>query len=360
MSLARINILTANAHSNAWAFNCPLLAARSACRTHGMDLRFFFREKPGLFDGDILLVNSSFFRFTWKNDKGRIFKCLETAASGGMKVFWNDLTDSTWSPHFEVLPIVTGFLKNQVLVDRTRYLEPSKTGRISIDFFDKLYNSGEKESQYRAPLAEELPKINVSWNTSLENYGRTRYSLMNKLKRKFRPWLHQWLEEKLEPSFIAPGRPRPVDLSCRVGCRQSRPAVVAHRKAILALLEGRGIPSGPLPRADYFDELERSKVGISPFGMGELCYRDYETMLAGAALLKPDMGHLETWPSLFIPGETYCPHKWDLSDFEEKLDALLADDELREKLACAAQRVYREALPKDVFAARLAKLLKVS
>ena len=31
---------------------------------------------------------------------------------------------------------------------------------------------------------------------------------------------------------------------------------------------------------------------MSPFGFGEICYRDFEAMLNGACLIKPDVSHL--------------------------------------------------------------------
>ena len=53
---------------------------------------------------------------------------------------------------------------------------------------------------------------------------------------------------------------------------------------------------------------------LSPFGWGELCLRDYEAVLGGALLLKPDMSHLETWPDVFVPHDTYAPFDWDATD----------------------------------------------
>ena len=58
---------------------------------------------------------------------------------------------------------------------------------------------------------------------------------------------------------------------------------------------------------------------MSPFGYGEIAWRDYEAVMCGALLLKPDMSHCETDPSIFIPNETYVPIKWDFSDMAEKI-----------------------------------------
>src|SRR5690606_4778495 len=55
----------------------------------------------------------------------------------------------------------------------------------------------------------------------------------------------------------------------------------------------------------YFLELGLSKITLSPFGWGEVCFRDYEAIACGSLLVKPEMAHLETSPDIYIPGETY-------------------------------------------------------
>ena len=57
----------------------------------------------------------------------------------------------------------------------------------------------------------------------------------------------------------------------------------------------------------------------SPFGLGEICYRDFEILFSGCLMIKPDMKHIKTWPNIYIPMETYIPCRWDFSDLEEKV-----------------------------------------
>ena len=83
------------------------------------------------------------------------------------------------------------------------------------------------------------------------------------------------------------------------------------------------IPTERISRRQYKNELKKSKIGISPFGYGEFAYRDYEIIMSGCMLFKPDMSHIETWPDLYIENETYVPFKWDLSNFYEELHSVL-------------------------------------
>lgn len=63
--------------------------------------------------------------------------------------------------------------------------------------------------------------------------------------------------------------------------------------------------------------LNRSKISVSPYGMGELCYRDLESIQHGCIVIKPDMSNVLTEPNLFIANETYIPCKADYSDLSE-------------------------------------------
>jgi len=83
----------------------------------------------------------------------------------------------------------------------------------------------------------------------------------------------------------------------------------------------------------YIEKLAESKICISPFGQGELCFRDYEAMFAGTILLKPDQSRIETAPDMFEEGRTYIGCKHDWSDLEEKIEYILDNfSELNEKL----------------------------
>jgi len=94
-------------------------------------------------------------------------------------------------------------------------------------------------------------------------------------------------------------------------------------------------------------ELQNSKICFSPFGYGEICWRDYEAIAAGAVLLKPDMSHISTNPDIYVPFETYVPIKWDMSDLNDKIHMLLQNDQLREKIAKSAFDTVKQSVHSD-------------
>jgi hypothetical protein len=357
--LIKINTITNNSCPNSRAFNCPLLAARNFFAAKGFKLNFFFDFSEKVFDCDIIFVNSNVFRSDWQKDKGKIFSFLEKAKNHNLKIIWFDTTDSTWCTQFEALPYVDIFLKSQLLKDRKQYLKPFRTGRIFTDFFDDLYDCNEDSVEYPAPKEEELEKLDISWNTCFENYTHTRYMLPARIKQKLRPKTANILGEKFKIKFIPVMKERNVSISCRVGLSHSRKSVIAHRQAIMDILKKRGVDCGKIPLNEYFNEMKNAVIGIGPFGVGEITLRDYEIIICGSTLVKPDMTHLETWPELFKPDETFVAHKWDLSDFEEVISKVLNHDDWRQEIALKAQNAYREAVSgMDHFAERLIAKIK--
>lgn len=74
------------------------------------------------------------------------------------------------------------------------------------------------------------------------------------------------------------------------------------------------------PFDDFVNVMRRSKCTLSPFGMGEICFRDFEIIMYGSVMIKPDMGIINTYPNIYIPYETYIPCKLDYSDLIEKIN----------------------------------------
>jgi hypothetical protein len=101
-----------------------------------------------------------------------------------------------------------------------------------------------------------------------------------------------------------------------------------HRKRSLdelGKLDGTyNIVSGRLPPEVYNIALSKSTCAVSPFGMGEICFRDFETWNIGCLLIKPFMDNVITYPNPYIDRETYfaCNNNWD--DLNDLIDVVLS------------------------------------
>ena len=100
-----------------------------------------------------------------------------------------------------------------------------------------------------------------------------------------------------------------------------------HRKGAWDKLdyisETYNVVKGQTAPEQFVEIMKRSKIGLSPFGMGELCYRDLELIQWGCLLVKPDMSKVITEPDFFKPMETYVPVKLDWSDLNETIHKVL-------------------------------------
>ena len=137
---------------------------------------------------------------------------------------------------------------------------------------------------------------------------------------------------------------RDIDVICRSVCPPDK-WIYPFRGPLadrLSPLQGRFqvlLPGQRVPQSQYYAEMLRSRICVSPFGYGEICWRDYEAVLCGCLLVKPDMSHLRTEPDLFVPGDTYVPVQWDFCDLAETVARYLEDEAERRRIARRAYDV---------------------
>lgn len=151
---------------------------------------------------------------------------------------------------------------------------------------------------------------------------------------------------------------RDIDLHARIAVngvpwykamRQEAKDAVDNLKGVTIASNGR------VKRHQFYAELRRSKLCFSPFGYGEVCWRDYEAHATGALLLKPEMSHLRVSPNVFIPNETYVPLNWDLSDFNEKVNHYLRDEKARMRITRQAFEVNSSWIKQQDFVQAIAE-----
>lgn len=186
--------------------------------------------------------------------------------------------------------------------------------------------------------------------TLMEHYGR-RFGLDHE-STQFPLPPRFWDKLLLGPSFVSadfmlpafargrfPAGARPIDLHARIatGGAPWYAAMRAECADAVARIEGlRTVTGTGIAHPRFLAELRQSKICFSPFGYGEVCWRDFEAVLMGAVVLKQDMSHVTTAPDIFVANETYVPLRWDLADFEDRLRWLIADAPARERIARAA------------------------
>ena len=98
-----------------------------------------------------------------------------------------------------------------------------------------------------------------------------------------------------------------------------------------------------LPFEEYIRNLWDSKISFSPFGMGEICFRDFECMQYGTIFLKPNQDIVKTIPNIYIAGETYIDITYDWSNLEERIEYVLSNfNEVNEMINTNVREKFME------------------
>ena len=96
----------------------------------------------------------------------------------------------------------------------------------------------------------------------------------------------------------------------------------------------------------YYKILSESRICLSPFGWGEINYRDFEAFIYGTLLLKPNMEHLQTWPQFYDP-KTFITYDWSCKNLKKTINTILKKKEYFGSVASLAQKNYINFLNSD-------------
>lgn len=325
--------------ANGQAFLFPILRYRRALRDRGIELALYTDVPEDPTACDAWIVESKRFRDRWENPAA-VLRSLERLRSQAGRLLWFDTTDSTGTLQSQVLPFVDAYFKAQLLKDREQYRQSHYGERIYTHYYHTRFGVQDEAPRCSRPLerAEDVRKLRVSWNSGLLDH-----SLRGPWKAAmYRRW--GWGGLLRAPRrWVPPSAQRPVPLTCRVSTVHRQATVRYQRERIRALLGERVPTSKVRSRRAYFAELERSRAMLSPFGWGEITFRDFEAFLSGCLVVKPSMEHLETWPDVFRK-DTVLMHDWALDDLSELLDHLKDRFEDFLPLPEEAQRAYRQHL----------------
>lgn len=322
----------------------PFYRWRKEFKDYGLHVKCYHHHLNNeLKDADFLLIHSRYFdkgkNLNNGEDHEQLVSYLREMKRTAEKLIWFDAADSTGSDDFSLLPHVDVFLKKQLLKDKSYYTAKNSNNDLRI-----WLNSNSEKAVYPfepCPV-DQLHKLKLGWNLGLNDYRYFGYKMSR---------LSNYLSYALYPlNFTDAGKERPLDLTFRGTIhKEERVSYNAfeQRNTILKLLKRfNGIIASGLPvsKRRYWKELRTSKISVSPYGWGEVCYRDFETFIAGSLLVKPCMNHLETYPNVYKPNETYIPVTWDLADLPEKLDHILTHISDYEEVAKNGQEVYKQVV----------------
>lgn len=309
----------------------PLRAHRSALRSElGVVFgRMLVRDALAMRSSELARYDALLLKLSYRTpalEAVALTRALRERAGARVRLLYLDGDDDLCVQWPELLEHVDLYVKKQVFRDRAEYARP-RIGKTNLtDHVARTFGvSFERDPipASRGVAREHLHKIVAGWNIALDDKIRA---------------LH-----RVAPAIAE----RDVDVICRA---HVAPDLWIHplRAPVTAILERLApehrvlTPASRVSQDEYYREMQRSRICVSPFGYGELCWRDFEAILSGCLLVKPDVGHLETEPDVFRPLETYVPVRWDFADLEEVLRHYLAHPEEREGICRRARSALLE------------------
>lgn len=211
-------------------------------------------------------------------------------------------------------PFVDLYYKKSIFRDRSNYFQPRRGDTNLTEYYG------------------DLCRINVGspvdWQVPPSFLDKMRLSPNFFTSSRFAPVFQ---------SHKMPARDgRSIDLQSRLGKKGTSWYSAMRDLANTRVEEINGLAPSPTLRLSidgFMAELENSKLCFSPFGYGEICWRDIESFVSGAVLVKPDMSHLLTLPNLYEPFVSYLPVRWDFADLEDVVRNALVDEDRMKRIA---------------------------
>ena len=267
-------------------------------------------------------------RYARKGDfTGTVGDLVQTLRGRFQRVAYFDDSASAAALDDQFLRGADYYYKKQLMSDRSEFLRLSPGATA---FADRPATSGANgtlgSSVAVARDINALGRIRTSWNLgigSLPRDKRTKAALF-RLEQVLGPKALRFLYRSNWRRYA--GLPSGDYISARWQSEFGNDTVRMHRQRFLeSVQEHAAFRTGRIHQRDYNRELRNAAATLSPFGYGEVCYRDFEAAIFRSCLIKPDMSHVETWPDIYLPHQSYVPVKWDASDVIETAEELLRD-----------------------------------
>lgn len=256
-------------------------------------------------------------------------------------VFFDDL-DGSEIQFFSFWQYFDLYFKKQIYRDKSLYLKEFIGNKVFTDYY--YHSKGirpENPSNYSGRfqgIEKDLAKIHLGWNIGIGTYPKPNSKIVKTVLRLFGKSGLAIFFSTFRVKNIKEFQNKIPFCQARFSYNPERKHIDFQRKLFLEkIAEHPSFLKGRITKQEYKSEIRRVKAVLSPFGYGEICFRDFEAVLNGSVLVKPDMSHLATWPNIFIPEENYVSIDWSGNDLVEKVETLLSDDKKMREISKNAQ-----------------------
>jgi len=291
--------------------------------------------------------NDVLFMFRWFLKPDYVnFEQMEKLRQKYKRIFFFNGNAGGGIPRLELLDYVDYFFSKALFRDRSLYSKDFYGDELYNEYYHGIYPQVVYENEKKRAICndpEKHKKLKLFWNIGIGDFP----------KKQFRQRAAVWAARKWGARSVVPfhlnRKPSLPDVKNKTLPVSARirpfddPFLNLHRQTYDKVIKNHSLfLHGPVPQNNYNREMEQASMVFSPFGWGELCFRDFEAVNQGALLLKPDVSHLETWPDVFIDKKCYVSLKWDGSDVAEKAEYYWHNKEERISIALCAYEKYQD------------------
>ncbi len=294
-------LIDKNCNQNSFSFIFPILVNKE-----------YFNEKIIVHNQlpkknyDLIFIDSKFFYEEFIKEEFQYIKnCITELKLKCKKLIYVDNEASIFI-NKNIIEMFDYYLKGRIPNDINTYKKKLYGLREFTDFYYHKFNIKDENEIYSEYLDEKnISKIILSWNN-----GICDYSFWSKINRNIFK-----ISNLVLKTFKLKDYKKYQNLSARFSQNYIRQTINFQRKELCKLIDSSQLTKR-INRLRYFNELKKSKISFSPFGWGEICYRDFESFYYKCTLIKPDMDHIKTWPNYYKKKFTYLSLDWDFSNFE--------------------------------------------
>ena len=337
----------------------PVYKWKKELKEAGFNVKIFYSyEEIVSASADCAIILSRYY-MDWQNINKRndqnqqaLFENIRQLKKNYTKVMWFDVSDGTGSTDFDIISQVDLFAKKQLLKDTSYYTENHGRKSVRVWLVDDSPET-KFDFDYYAPCPnEELHKLRLAWNLGFCDYRYfpSKFHVLSNYYMSSQPY-RAWNEK------------RDYDFVFRGNLNYEKANLIGYQRnkvfEVLPSLKGNIIKGGRVPRKVYIEEMKNSKICVSPFGWGEVCYRDFEAFLFGCLLVKPVINYFDTFPDVFRENVTYIPMPLDMAGTQELLQYSIDSYNELKDIAREGQAQYLKVITDpEPFVQNIAKMFE--
>lgn len=311
--------------------------------------------------GDLLILVRRY--HDGKTSNENIISELKKLRKNFPKIVYFDDSAAASIVLFCTFPYVDEYWKRACLKNKENYKKKFYGGHIFSNYYANKFGINDKADYFINPIPDDqiqFDKLKVAWNIGIGIYPTDQKSILNKNYNQVRrfitglttitgvSFLQSFFEKNIKQIINELKNEinindRILKISSRFTNSSYRKSVGYQRELCAQMTKNDNLYlSGFIKKKDFTKEIFSIFGVLSPFGWGEVCYRDFEAIIAGAYLIKPNVSYLDTWPNIYEK-EFYHSLDWDLSEIP-KLNKIIDNLDYCEKSINDVRYYYRSCL----------------